>query len=166
MSLSTKYQVDPKIPAVLPFEKMYSIQPELLHGGVPNHVPEPVFPRRAEGRDPPAATEPDRDQTQRQAVHRPAQCAVDGPNLRRQRKPSPPAAGRVPLLQVSCSGAETDSAQNPNKPVHPLRGDCHCACRRQKRLSLDHVRRPSRVQTALRGRQGARAGAPDRVRGS
>ncbi|KAH3665049.1 uncharacterized protein OGAPODRAFT_9344 [Ogataea polymorpha] len=26
MSLSTKYQVDPKIPSVLPFEKMYSIQ--------------------------------------------------------------------------------------------------------------------------------------------
>ncbi|KAG7882882.1 hypothetical protein KL905_001584 [Ogataea polymorpha] len=225
MSLSTKYQVDPKIPSVLPFEKMYSIQIgdrlfrlsgasisfdspsyftsffgrkeneskvltvdrssavfdkicshlqgyciradneyELMHF-VPDHVPEPVFPRRAKGRDPPPSTEPDRGQAQRQAVHRSAQCAVDGPHLRRQRTPPPPAAGGVPLLPVSCSGAETDSAQDPDKPVHSLRGDCRCASRRQEGPSLDHVRGPSRVQTALCRHQGARAGAPDRFRG-
>ncbi|KAG7864455.1 hypothetical protein KL919_000483 [Ogataea angusta] len=139
--------------------------PELLHGGVPDHVPEPVLSRRAEGRDPAAAPEPDRGQAQRQAVHRPAQCAVDGPHLRRQREPPPPAAGRVPLLPVSCSGAETDSAQDPDEPVHPLRGDRCCAGRHQEGLPLAGVRQLRRVQAALRGRQGARAGAPDRVRG-
>ncbi|KAG7745247.1 hypothetical protein KL932_000277 [Ogataea haglerorum] len=111
-------------------------QPELLHGGVPDHVPERVLSRRAERHDPAAATEPDRGQAQRQVVQRPSQCAVDGPRLRRERRAPPPAACRVSLLQVSCSGAETDSAQDPGESVLPPRGD-----------------------------RRARAGAPDRVRG-